>query len=274
MKSECIRWLVGLFVILACRGALSQESTNVESMVRLAIWDVATRSPSDEEQPRDERLLKLTAQRGIPKEVLEQVLLEYADAKGLPERYGENVEMFSLWMLSEMRCQKALRIYKRKLEEAETRKDTSGRQVAIIGIMKIGGAEAIAIAKTILSDLHSDRKLDRFYVYENLAKHLTRITAPQTESEFRAEVKKLFTEKIEEETDPAGIEEMDRALTAESSEYRTSDRREKILKKHANTNLPIQRKYIEESLIKMKEWGRGVSGVEGSDSMKGRTSDE
>ena len=77
--------------------------------------------------------------------------------------------------------------------------------------------------------------------------------APESDKEFRQQVQNLFEKKIEEEGDAAAVEQMDKGLAAYSVEYRISERREKILKKHESTNLPYQKKYIQETLNKIKQ---------------------
>lgn len=244
---------LALLLILPALSCLAGEDQ--ETLTRRLVWEAATRSLDPSMPSPVSQFTDLLNKRGIKLESSKPILIEYAQGRNLPREYGNEVADFSMQVLVDWRCQEILPVL---IQRATTNVDPknemarNGRNGALSMVMRIGGREALEIADGILKDSGKYGTLERFYVYENLAKHLMTTNPPKADKSFQAEVAKLLDSKIQEETDPASVEVMDKALATQSEEYRKSERRENLLKKHENTDLPYQKKYIRETLAQLK----------------------
>ena len=244
-----VLWIAIFGVLFSC---CCQAETKED--LRLYIESLAYQRGDRELPSKLSQLRKYCQIKNISDETMKNVLLDYAGRKGVKER-DVKISGFALLMLRDMRNRDVLPIYSQKANKMIDQEDSNdglSRRCAIAAIMRIGGKEALDLADKVLKDAQKYNSLDRFCVYEDLGNHLANTNAPETDKEFRQEIRKLFDKKIAEETDAAAVEQMDKALAAESSEYRASDRREALLKKHENTNLPYQKKYIQGALGKIR----------------------
>ncbi len=226
-----------------------------EALIRQLVWEMATRSPDPSMPSSISQLTEILNRRGIKRDFLKPILVEYAQGRNLPQQFGSEVAAFSTQVLVDWRCPDILPTLIQRARMNINTKDEmarNGRNGALAMVMRIGGEEALDVADSVLKDQQKYGTQERFYVYENLATHLMTTNTPEADKSFCADVAKLLDSKIQEEMDPASVEIMDKALAAWSAEYRKSERRESILKKHEKTDLPYQKKYFREALIQLK----------------------
>ncbi len=250
------RWTISTLAILLMVPTLSCiAAEDQEALTRRLVWETATRSPDPSMPPPVSQLTDILNKRGIKRESLKPILVEYAQGRNLPKEFGSEVAAFSMQVLVDWRCPEILPTLIQRATTNIDAKDEmakNGRNGALAMVMRIGGKEALDVADSVFKDPQKYGTQERFYVYENLAKHLMTSNTPEADKSFCAEVTKLLDSKIQDEMDPTSVEVMDKALAAQSEEYRKSERRENILKKHEKTDLPYQKKYIHETLTQLK----------------------
>jgi hypothetical protein len=246
------RWMGWSIIILVVSFVCCNADEEKDTLLRRLVWETATRSLDPGMPCPVSQLTEVLNQLGIERNSLKPILVQYAQGNNLPKEFGSHVAEYATQVLVDWRCSEILPILiQRATAEIDVDNEIArnSRNAALAMIMRMGGEKALELAKSAINNPLNYGELERFYIYENLAKHLVMTSAPDEEESFRAAVVKLFDSNIQNEVNSACVEIMDKALAVQSVEYKKSERRKNILIKQQNTDLPYQRKYFREALI-------------------------
>lgn len=237
--------------LLLNMATISYSAEDRQEIIRQVIKDIATRCLDLTRPSPRQQLEQFQLKEGINQVEIKNVLLEYAEGRNLPNDYKSEISSFSLGVLADWKSAEIVPLLLDRATAEIDQKDEAARNArstALSLLMRIGGSQALTVAVDVVSSPQNYSSLERFYVYENLAKHLQSTGQLDSDDHFRASVSQLFRDRLKVEKDIASVVTIDKALSSESAVYRQSKERANILEKHLENAAPYQKKYIEQSL--------------------------